>query len=476
MTSEIGTRLQLAAVGPQDMYVTSTAGTSPWLAVFKRPSRFALDTVDTPFANGFLLGLRNRTEIPRAGDCLGGITLEVRLPAIPGAAPDDTWIPRIGYALFRRVRVWLNDTLLSDVERLWNDLHDRLFETRPQARAAMIGGEPLSLTVPHILHVPLKLPFSSTNWLPTGPLGTTRLTLEVDAETFEACIRPAPRVDVLTGDLRRARYVDAMHVRVVLLAPSATPRTLRLWTAAGVLAAQRTVDPGVDALTLVLTQPWSATLAQCGSSSVTVVADTLAFPGRPAELDVRCLVEVAFLDAPERLQFLNSYTHWHCETVLDVEAKTYTETVDADGRVGRIPKPVVTIDLSELNHPVRFLAWVVYGDGTFFNYATNAIESCRLWANNREFVPKLPGAHFQLVTKVARPGVVASKDGVHFLSFAMQPAALQPSGSATFAKAKQPFLEVALSPSFQTGGTVKVFSLVRRVLAMSRGTAAFLTT
>ncbi len=475
MTSELGTRLQLAAVGPQDMYVTSTAGTSPWLAVYKRPTRFALETVDTPFANGFVFGRKNRTEIPRAGDCLGGIALEIRLPVIPGAAPEDTWVSHIGYALLRRVRVWLDDTLLSDAERLWYHIHDRLFETKADALADMIGADPLPLAVPHILHVPLKLPFSVTNWLPTGPLGATRMTLEIDTESFEACIRPVRRDDVLTGDLRRARYVDATHVRVVL-APSASPRVLSIWTAAGVLAAQRTVAPGVDALTLVLTQPWSATLAQCGSSSIAVVADTLAFPGRPAELDVRCLVDVAFLDAPERLQFLNSYTQWHCETVLDVEAKTYTETVDADGRVGRIPKPVVTIDLSELNFPTRYLAWVVYGDGTFFDYATHAIESCRLWANNREFVPKLPGAHFQLLTKVGRPGVVASKDGVHFLSFAMHPAALQPSGSATFAKAKQPFLEVALSPSFQTGGTVKVFALVRRVLALSRGTAAFLTT
>jgi hypothetical protein len=484
MTSELGARIQLAAVGPQDVYTTAVAsasGVSPWVAVFKRPTRFALETVDTPFANGFVLGRRNRTDIPRAGDCLGGITLEIRLPAIPGAAPGDTWVPSIGYALLRRVRVWLNDVVISDAERLWYDIHDRLFVTRGrEALGAMIGARPLPLTQAHTLHVPLQLPFSPTNWFPTVALGAgTRMTLDIDAEAFAACIRPVPRVDAASGDLRRAVYIEPTAVRVVL-APSSVARVLRLWTADGQVAAQRTVPPDLTAVTLALSSssPWSAATARCGAAVLPVVAETLGFPGRPAELDVRCLFETAFLDAPERFGILQARTLWSFDAALDMETKTYAETIGADGRAGRVARASAAIDLSELNHPVRALAWVVYDDDVprFFEYHVDALESCRLWANNHELLPRLPGAHFQLLTKVARAGVVApARDGVHFLSFAMHPGALQPSGSLGFDKAKQPFLEVAIAPAFRAKATIKVFALVRRVLAIARGTAAFVT-
>lgn len=476
MTSEIGTRLQLAAVGPQDVYTTSTAGTSPWTAVFKRPTRFALETVDAPFANGFVLGRRNRTEIPRAGDCLGGVTLEIRLPAIPGADPKDAWVPAVGYALLRRVRVWLGDTLLSDAERLWYDIHDRLFETRREALGEMIGARPLPLTQSHILHVPLKLPFSTANWFPMVALSGARMTLDIEAEAFAACIRPVPRVDAATGEIRRAVYVDPTIVRITL-APSTVARVVSLWTVGGAVTAQRTVPPGTAAVTLALASPWGAATARCLASSVPVVAETLAFPGRTAEVPVRCLFHVAFLDAPERFGFLNARLHWHCDVALDMETKSYTETVGADGRAGRTPRATAAIDLSELNHPVRSLAWVVYDDDVphYFEYHADALESCRLWANNRELLPRLPGAHFQLVTKLVRPGVVAAKDGVHFLSFSMAPASLQPSGSLAFDTARQPFVEVTFAPGFRASATVKVFAIVRRVLVIARGAAAFLT-
>lgn len=483
MTSEIGARLQLAAIGPQDAYTTSAAGVSPWTAVFKRPTRFALDTVDAPFAHGFLLGRRNRTEIPRAGDCLGGITLEIRLPAIPGAGPGDTWVPAVGYALLRRVRVWLNDTLLSDAERLWYDIHDRLFETAGtrDALAEMVGArQPLALTQAHILYVPLKLPFSRTNWLPTVALTGTRMTLDVEAESFAACIRTARRVDAASGDLLRATYIDARTVRVTL-APSTAARDITLWTPAGALVAQRTVPPGTLAVGVSLAAPWAVATARCLASAVPVVAETLAFPDRPAELGVRCLCEVAFLDAPERFGMLQAQTLWHFDAALDMETKTYTETIGADGRAGRVARTAAAIDLSELNHPVRALAWVVYDDayGAMFEYHADALESCRLWANNSEIVARLPGAYFQLMTKYARGAVVApARDGVHFLSLCLDPGSLQPSGSLGFAKAKQPFLEVTLAPAFRATApkaTIKVFALVRRVLAIGHGGAVFVT-
>jgi Major capsid protein N-terminus len=477
MTSEMGTRLQLAAVGPQDLYITSTNGVSPWTTVFKRPTPFAIDLVETPFANAFVLGRRNRTDVPMGGDCLGAITLEIRLPPIPGALPGDTWVPSVGYALLRRVRVWLNDTLLSDTERLWYDLHDRLFETKDAE--AMVGKEtPLSLTEPHILHVPLKLPWHRGNWFPLVAAFGGRMMLDIEAEAFAACIRPAPRVDG-SSHIRRATYLTPTLVRVSL-APAAAPRTLTLLSASGALLATRTVIPGTDGLTVSLAGPWQAAEARCDGAVVPVAAETLEFPGRPEELDVRCLFEVAFLDSPERFGMRRARALVHCDAAVDMEAATYKEVVDADGRVSRVGLASARIDLSELNFPVRALVWVVY-DAAFqnmFEYYTDALDTCRVFANNQEIVRPQPGSYFQLLTKHARGRVAPARDGVHFLPFCLDLGNLQPSGSLAFDKAKQPFLDVALADAFRTAAPkamVKVFAVVRRLLVVYHGAAAFLT-
>ena len=479
MTSEMGTRLQLAAVGPQDLYITSSSsGVTPWTTVFKRPTPFALDVVETPFANAFIMGRRNRTDVPTSGDCLGGITLELRLPRIPGAIPGDTWVPAIGYALLRRVRVWLNDTLLSDTERLWYDLHDRLFETKDTA--AMLGsGAPLSLAQPHVVHVPLKLPWHRGNWFPLVAAFGGRMTLDIEAEAFAACIRPVPRVDASSSDLRRATYLTPTLVRVDLV-PSPAPRTLTLVSASGAEVAIRAILPGVAGVTVSLGAPWAAAEARCGAGAVPVGAATLQFPGRPEELDVRCLFEVAFLDSPERFGIRRARALFHCDTAVDMEAATYKEMVDADGRVARVGLTTAQIDLSELNFPVRALVWVVY-DAAFqnmFQYHVDALRSCRVFANNQEIVGPQPGAYFQLMTKQAQGRVAPARDGVHFLPFSLDVGSLQPSGALALDRAKQPFLEVTLTDTFRATApkaTVKVFAIVRRLLVVYNGSAVFLT-
>lgn len=480
----MGTRLQLAAVGPQDLYITSSSsGVTPWTTVFKRPTPFAMDVVETPFANQFVMGRRNRTDVPTSGDCLGGITLELRLPRIPGAIPGDTWVPAIGYALLRRVRVWLNDAMLSDTERLWYDLHDRLFETKDTA--AMLGGSsgsgaPLSLAHPHVVHVPLKLPWHRGNWFPLVAAFGGRMTLDIEAESFAACIRPVKRVDAFSSpDLRRATYLTPTLVRVTLV-PGAATRTLTLVSASGAGVAVRPIPPGVAGVTVSLGAPWAAAEARCGAGAVPVGAETLQFPGRPEELDVRCLFEVAFLDSPERFGIRRARALFHCDAAVDMEAATYKEMVGADGRVARVGLATAKIDLSELNFPVRALAWVVYDTavGEMFRYHVDALRSCRVFANNQEIVGPQPGAYFQLMTKQARGRVAPARDGVHFLPFSMDVGSLQPSGSLALDRAKQPFLEVTLTDAFRTEApkaTVKVFAIVRRLLVVYNGSAVFLT-
>lgn len=127
---------------------------------------------------------------------LGDMVLEFHLPPVPGAAPTDRWVDAIGYVLFRRIKCVIDDIEISNTERLWYDLADRLFLTQAHKAGvdAMIGrGRVLPLTHPHVIYVPLKL-FSckahreTQNFFPllTAPGSTMSITLEL--ESFANCV------------------------------------------------------------------------------------------------------------------------------------------------------------------------------------------------------------------------------------------------------------------------------------------------
>ena len=192
----VGTYLHLAAKGPQETLMYGTDPGGPFSSCYKRHTRYAIDTKELVFPDGCVFGKDARLVIPRDGDMLGDIVLEFHLPAVPGAAPTDRWVDAIGYVLFRRIRCVIDDIEISNTERLWYDIADRLFlkESHKAGVDAMIGrNRVLPLTRSHVIYVPLKL-FSckahreTQNFFPllTAPGSTMSLTLEL--ESFANCV------------------------------------------------------------------------------------------------------------------------------------------------------------------------------------------------------------------------------------------------------------------------------------------------
>lgn len=192
----VGTYVHLAAKGPQELLMYGTDPGGPFSSCYKRHTRFAIDTKEHGFPDGCEFGKSTRLVIPRDGDMLGGIVLEFHLPAVPGAAPTDAWVDAIGYVLFRRIKFVIDEIEISNTERLWYDIADRLFlkEAHKAGMDAMIGrNRVLPLTRPHVIYVPLKL-FSckahrdTQHFFPllTAPGSTMSLTLEL--ESFANCV------------------------------------------------------------------------------------------------------------------------------------------------------------------------------------------------------------------------------------------------------------------------------------------------
>lgn len=205
----LGTTWQLLALGPQNYVLDLNPQTTFFRHVYRRHTDFAVECYEDSF--DFKLGGTTVVDLPRRGDMLGDVFLEITLPdlGIPGGA----WADGIGYVLLTRVRFVVDDLVVHDQERLWYDITDRLF--MPHGRLAgidvMIGrGRTLATDRAHTVLVPLKLlcckaHYRNQQFLPIGGLATkTKLTLELGAETLANCLvlpdnTPAPLLTKLAA-------------------------------------------------------------------------------------------------------------------------------------------------------------------------------------------------------------------------------------------------------------------------------------
>lgn len=199
-----GALLQLESVGKQDTFLYnlkpgSGATGNPFTSTgFLTSSRGAIEHKEEVF-EPFYFGKTNTISVPRRGDLLGDIYLQITLPAVPGAGVDDYWLQGIGYILLRRVRLLLNETEINSDERLYYDIYDRMFQTENIRLGVqeMIGtdGQQRRLTEAHSFLIPLKFfcckkryGNARQTFMPLLATPGSTIYIDIEAESFENCI------------------------------------------------------------------------------------------------------------------------------------------------------------------------------------------------------------------------------------------------------------------------------------------------
>ena len=190
-----GSAVQLAALGPEDKYLTIDPSYSPFRFAYKKHTPFAVNREEESFSNGFLFGRTCTLGIGLRGDLLNDAWLEIQLPAVTGAT--GTWVPWVGYALAKEWRFYIGDVLVQSVPREWTHfLHvSGAPATKIDGLDSMVGKDALDITVAHTLYVPVPLFFAQAastaekNPLPICALSnassrTAGVKVEVDVETF----------------------------------------------------------------------------------------------------------------------------------------------------------------------------------------------------------------------------------------------------------------------------------------------------
>ena len=151
-----GGRIQLAAVGEQDIFLTSNPETTYFIKRYKRHSQFALQTIEVPFEQDARFGGRVRSVIPRNGDLVKEIYLKVTLPeinqnlvttynpiteAFEPVETFPTYSDSIGHALIRQADIRIGGQTVETINGDYLDLYEEMFTPESQALAIknMVG-------------------------------------------------------------------------------------------------------------------------------------------------------------------------------------------------------------------------------------------------------------------------------------------------------------------------------------------------
>lgn len=151
-----GGRIQLAAVGEQDIFLTANPETTYFIKRYKKHSQFAIQTLEVPFQQEAKFGGRVRAEIPRNADLIREIYLKVTLPEInqslitqdnPITGETEvvktypTYSDSIGHALVRQADIKIGGQTVETINGDYLDIYEDMFTPQSQSLAIqeMVG-------------------------------------------------------------------------------------------------------------------------------------------------------------------------------------------------------------------------------------------------------------------------------------------------------------------------------------------------
>ena len=145
-----GGRVQLAAQGGQDVFLTTNPQMSYFLKQYQRHAKFALQEIEIPFDRTPEFGVTTRAEIPRYGDLVTEMYLKIELPELDQgilkvydpvtATYSDvktfpTFCDSVGHAIINRASLKIGQQTIESINGDYMGIYEELFTPESQSFA-----------------------------------------------------------------------------------------------------------------------------------------------------------------------------------------------------------------------------------------------------------------------------------------------------------------------------------------------------
>ena len=161
-----GGLLQLVALGKQDVFLTGNPQMTWFKMVYRRYTNFAIESQPMYFDGTPDFGKRITCLVPRRGDLLGQVILEVTLPALTLTTGDPvSYINSVGHALIQEITIEIGEQEIDRQNGEWMEIWSNYTTTTDKQTGFynMIGKvdgySPPTLFGPLKLYIPLRFWF-----------------------------------------------------------------------------------------------------------------------------------------------------------------------------------------------------------------------------------------------------------------------------------------------------------------------------
>ena len=437
--SNSGGLLQLVATGRQDVYLSGNPQTTFFKQVYRRHTNFSMETQRIPFDTGVDFNKLITVTIPRNGDLLSQLFLEIQLPQItpsgpvtPGmpastlpptdystVVPSVSWVNGVGFAMIDYISVWIGqqevDRHYGEFLYLWTQL------TTPGSKKAGVN----------------FMTGTQEVYNDTTQQGPLRLFVPL---YFWFCKNPG--------------------LALPLIALQATPIKLYI-----------KLKNGADMV-------YSNVLENAILTEQTPPATLMTSP--PVITEMTLWGDFIYLDTEERRRFVSSKHEYLIDQVQ--QQKRFS-----------IPKRATstTVPLT-FNHPMKEMIWVFNQDRMleaheYFNYGSRMLteygipnvdlmSSALLQFDGYDRFEEQSAQYFRLMQPYQRHTAIPN-DFIYVYSFSLAPEAAQPQGSCNGSRLDSIVLQAQMNPIVTTRPAgVTVYATNYNVLRIVAGIGGVLFT
>lgn len=140
-----GAPIQLVSLGEQNVYLCGNPQITFFVAVYRRHTNFAIETIEEVFHTAPKFGGKTKVVLGNYGDLVHQMFLEIQLPTL-NAFPDDgsyyvSWVNSIGHAIINNIEVKIGGTVIDRQYGQWLEIWGELTvpESKRSAYYDMIG-------------------------------------------------------------------------------------------------------------------------------------------------------------------------------------------------------------------------------------------------------------------------------------------------------------------------------------------------
>lgn len=507
--------IQLAARGPQDMFLTENPQITFFKVVYRRHTNFSTEQVPVTFTTKADFGQKVSCHLQRNGDLIQSIYVVINLPQVTQLNNDDgsinnlfrfAWIRKIGYGIIKEVEVEIGGQSIDKHYGEWLNIWAEIAGKRGSDVNKMIGNVPDLYNMTYSkseykLYIPLRFWFCTAAGmaLPILALQYGDVKINLELSDLSACyvISPTHYIE-LENDLvnfQQDEYltqtIDSNTVAIGRYA-SFDPITKRLYYTRITTNMFQVINntnfysskyTDNDRATMINSYSITGNKSKYSACPVINTESTLIYSVAYSTngystlglKDCFLLVGYIYLDEEERLKF---YKAKH-EYIIEQLIYTGEQSLDGVNRNVRLG----------LSNPCKLMAWtthLTYLSTTYNNDIFNYTDS-PLYENDEQVGESIIREAMIVFNGHAR---MAMRDeiyyncvqpwqyfrynppkGINIYSFGIVPDRLQPSGACNMSKIDNIELQLKLSNEITTSNQVKFkgYGLVYNVLRIISG-------